>query len=96
MALQFLLWIDEAFVAPGNIVVHFNAKDVAFLGVADDLFRVVALQAIGPDAHVVSPVLAGRELLGEAKGGGQNKSCEHQRNARGNSCTWRSRHRTAP
>ena len=67
MARSFSSGIDEALVAPGNIVVHFNAEDVALLGVADNLFRIVGLQAVRPDAHVVGPILAGGELLGKAE-----------------------------
>ena len=78
---QLLFRIDETLVPPGNIVVHFDAKDVALLGVADNLLRIVGLQAVRPDAHVVGPILAGRELLGEAERGKQDEKRERQHNA---------------
>ena len=63
--LQLLFRIHEAFVSPGNVVVHLNPEDVALLGVADNLLRVVGLQSVRPDANVVGPILAGGEFLGE-------------------------------
>jgi len=57
--IQFLLWIQEAFIAAGDIVVHFDAEDIALLGVANDAFSVGMIQAISTNPHVVGPVLLG-------------------------------------
>ena len=56
---QLFFRVDEAFVAPGNIVVYFDSKDIAFLRLADDLFRIVGLQAVAADADIVRPILSG-------------------------------------
>src|SRR5580704_6598344 len=55
--LQLFFWLEEAFVAPRDIVVDFNAEYPARLGLIDNLLRVAALQAVGPNAGIVSPVL---------------------------------------
>src|SRR5579872_768690 len=58
---QLLCGIQKAFVPSGNVIVDFDAKDVASLGVSDNVFRIVDAQAVCPDANVIGPVLFLRE-----------------------------------
>ena len=54
-------------------------------------FRVVGLQAVRPDAHVVRPILAGREFLGEAEHSNQEQDAKRQQKAKAGSDTQPSR-----
>ena len=55
--LQFFFRMQKAFVASGNVVVHFDPEHSAGLRIAHNLQRIAAFQPIGADANVVSPVL---------------------------------------
>src|SRR5208282_736127 len=62
--LQLFFWLEKAFIASRNIVVDLNAEDTARLGLVDNLLRIAAPESVRADAHVVSPVLLGRDWSG--------------------------------
>src|SRR6266700_8004064 len=54
---QFLFWMQEAFVTPRNVVVRFNAEDVALVRLADNLLSAPRAQRPRADTDIVCPVL---------------------------------------
>ena len=51
--------VEKALVASGNVIVHFNAKDMVLTSLAYGLIRIVVVQAICRNAHRVGPILLG-------------------------------------
>src|SRR5581483_1546553 len=58
--------MQKAFVAAGNVVVHFNSEHAIFLRAADDLVSIPGAQTVGPNADVVGPIPS-RRLPGSWK-----------------------------
>src|ERR1700722_15105382 len=65
--LQLLRGVDEALISPFDIVIDPDAKNIAGLGIRDNLGGgTVVLQAVGSDAYVVRPILVRPSLVRRA------------------------------
>src|SRR4029453_14303152 len=50
-------WIEKAFIAARDVIVYFDPKHVASLGVSDNRARIRGAEAVGANANIVGPVL---------------------------------------
>jgi hypothetical protein len=57
---EFFFGMEKALVAPGNVVVDFNAEDTAVAGFLSNFRRVGGAEPVGSDASVMAPILARR------------------------------------
>src|SRR6195256_3821015 len=69
--LQFVGRVEETFVAPGDVIVYLDAKNIAGLRIFHNGCRVVRAQPIGADTRKVQPALFRAAGLGD---GGQNRT----------------------
>src|SRR5258708_32305338 len=57
--IQLFFRMNKAFVAAGNVVIDFDAKNTVFLGAINDGGSLAGLESVGADAHKMSPIAVG-------------------------------------